>query len=206
MKEKIVIIGMGGHAHSVIDSILSNGKYEIAGYVDKVDHGSYLGIGYLGNDDKLLDIYSKGITNAIVTIGFIGKSSVRNVIYNELKKIGYNLPVVTDKTAIIANNVNIDEGTFVGKCAIVNANSSIGKMCIINSKAIIEHDSVIGDFSHIAVSACLCGEVKVGSDSFVGANSTIVQCLNIGSGVFIGAGMLVIKDINDGRRFTLNEH
>ena len=206
MREKIVIIGMGGHAHSVIDSILSNGEYEIAGYVDKADHGSYLGISYLGDDDKLLEIHSNGITNAVVTIGFMGKSNVRNTIYNELKKIGYKLPVVIDKTAIIADNVSIDEGTFVGKGAVINANSRVGKMCIINSKALVEHDSLIGDFSHIAVSACLCGEVKVGSETFIGANSTIVQCLNVGNGIFIGAGMLVTSNINDGKRFTQNEY
>lgn len=205
MREKIVIIGMGGHAHSVIDSLLGNGEYEIAGYVDKNNHGSYLGISYLGDDDKLFEIHSNGITNAIVTIGFMGKSSIRNTIYNELKKIGYKLPVVIDKTAIIADNVSIDEGTFVGKGSIINANSQIGKMCIINSKALIEHDSYVGDFSHIAVSACLCGEVKVGIESFIGANSTIVQCLSIGNNVFIGAGMLVTNNITDGKRFTLNE-
>lgn len=206
MKEKIILIGMGGHAHSIIDSIQNNNEYDIVGYIDKVDRGNYIGIDYLGGDEKLAELYASGITNAIVSVGFMGKTHVRNTIYNELKKIGYKLPVIIDKTAIVAENVSINEGTFVGKGSIINANSQIGKMCIINSKALIEHDSIIGDFSHIAVSACLCGEVKVGNESFIGANSTIVQCLSIGDGVFVGAGMLVTNNISDGKRFTLNEH
>ena len=34
MKEKIVLIGFGGHAKSVIDSIEASGEYKIAGYTD----------------------------------------------------------------------------------------------------------------------------------------------------------------------------
>ena len=204
--EKIILIGFGGHAHSVIDTIIQNNDYEIVGYVDNEEHDNYLNLKYLGTDDYLNKIFESGMKNAVVCIGFMGMNDNRNIVYNKLKKIGYSLPVIIDKSAIIANNVNIDEGTFVGKGAIINANSQIGKMCIINSKALIEHDSCIGDFSHISVSACLCGEVNVGTESFIGANSTIVQCLSIGNNVFVGAGMLVTNNIIDGKRFTLNEH
>ena len=35
MKEKIILIGGGGHCHSVIDVIEQEDKYEIIGIVDK---------------------------------------------------------------------------------------------------------------------------------------------------------------------------
>ena len=35
--EKIVIVGFGGHARSVADSIIRQGKYEIVGYTDTDD-------------------------------------------------------------------------------------------------------------------------------------------------------------------------
>ena len=34
MNNKIVIVGFGGHAKSLADSIMADGKYEIAGYTE----------------------------------------------------------------------------------------------------------------------------------------------------------------------------
>ena len=192
--EKIILIGFGGHAHSVIDSIIQKNEYEIAGYVDNEEHADYLNIKYLGTDNDLKKIFDDGIKNAVICIGYMGKNNNRENIYNTLKNIGFNLPVIVDKSAVIAKNVRLDEGTFVGKDTVINANAKIGKMCIINSKSLVEHDCEIGDFTHIAVSACLCGGVKVGKDSFIGANSTIIQYLELGNKVFIGAGVLVTNN------------
>ena len=202
--EKLLIIGIGGHANSVIDSIKQNTEYEIAGYVDIEKKVCAYNLDYLGNDDNLDTIYKSGIKHAFVCIGFLGNSDLRKNIYNKLTSIGFKIPIIIDKTAILANNCKVGEGTFVGKGAIINSNACIGKMCIINSGSIIEHDCSVGDFSHIAVSACMCGEVKVGNNTFIGANSTVVQCVNIGSNVTIGAGMTIISDIIDNKRVTLN--
>lgn len=32
--EEIILLGMGGHAHSVVDSIEREGRYHIAGFLD----------------------------------------------------------------------------------------------------------------------------------------------------------------------------
>lgn len=200
---KIVLIGFGGHAHSVIDSVIQKNEYEIVGYVDVNKHEDYLGIKYLGNDDNLQDIFNSGVENAVVCIGYMGNSNLRNEVYNKLKTIGYSLPSIIDETAVLASNVSIGEGTFVGKGAIINADSNIGKMCIINSKALIEHDCIIGDFSHIAVDSCLCGEVKIGNSVFLGANSTIVQGVSIGNDAFVGAGVIVTNNINSNEHISI---
>ncbi len=202
--EKLVIIGIGGHANSVIDSIKQNSEYEIVGYVDKEMKETIYNFEYLGSDDNLETIYKKGVKNAFICIGFLGDNDLRNKIYDNLISIGYNVPTIIDKTAILADNCKIGEGTFVGKGSIINSNANIGKMCIINTGAIVEHDCFIGDYSHIAISTCLCGGVKVGKNSFIGANSTIIQCIHIGNNVTIGAGMTIISDISDNKRITLN--
>ena len=204
--EKIILIGFGGHAHSVIDSIIQKNEYEIAGYVDNEKHADYLNLKYLGTDNDLKNIFDSGIKNAVICIGYMGKSDNRENIYYNIKSIGFNLPVIVDNSAIIAKNVKIDEGTFVGKGTVINANAKIGKMCIINTKSLIEHDCEIGNFTHVAVSACICGGVKVGKSSFIGANSSIIQYLNIGNKVFIGAGILVTNDINDNSRITFGKN
>lgn len=195
--EKIVILGMGGHAESLVDVLERQGTYEIAGYVVNDTASERAGCSYpiLGSDNDLERIYQSGITNAAVGVGYLGKSHVRERLWEKLKKIGFQLPIICDPSAVLSKTVWIGEGSFIGKGAIINANASVGKMCIINTGAILEHDCQVDDFSHISVGTVLCGEVMVGKSVFVGANATVVQCLSIGEGSLVGAGTTIRKNV-----------
>ena len=199
MDNNIILLGTGGHAHSVIDSIESDGKYSVYGFLDikgrEGDH--YREYKVIGTDDLLESYFKEGIRNAFVTDGYLGKGDIRNRLYLQLKKIGFNIPTIVDRTAVIAQDVILGEGTFVGKRVVVNSVAEIGKMCIINTGAIIEHDCKIGDFSHISVGSVLCGSVHVGKGSFIGANATIIQGKTIGNKCIIGAGTTIRKNVED---------
>lgn len=196
--EEIILVGFGGHARSVIDSIESGNQYHILGYTDfctAKEDGKYK---YLGNDEVLREYYERGIRYAFISLGYMGKGNLREKIYEQLRKIGYKFPAIVDKTAVLANDVRVGEGAFIGKKCVVNANSSIGKMCIINTGAVIEHDNWIGDFSHISVNSTLCGMVSIGNHSFIGANSTVIQEVSIGEKSIVGAGAVVTDDLPKG--------
>lgn len=196
---KIVILGMGGHARSLVDILEREGKYEIEGYVvNDMEKGNIIaGYPIIGRDNNLEEIFQAGIKYAAIGIGFLGKGSIRKVLWKKLKEIGFLLPVICDTSAIIANNVMIGEGSVIGKGAIINSGSVIGKLSIINTGAIIEHDCVIGDFTHISVGSVLCGGVRVGKETFIGANATVIQGKNIGEGCVIGAGLVIRKDMEE---------
>lgn len=195
--ERIVLIGAGGHAKTIIDTIERLGQYEIAGFVDLDDVGKELYRGYrvIGHDDDLDGVYQSGICNAFIAIGFIGKSNTRRRLYEYLKAAGFSIPVIIDPTAIVAGDAEIGEGTYIGRRAVINADARIGKNCIINTGAIIEHECRVGDFSHIAVGTVLCGQAEVGENTFVGANATVLQGIGIGSNSTVGAGAVVIKEV-----------
>ncbi len=197
--EKIVILGMGGHAESLVDILERQREYEIAGYVVNDQTLKNAGCSYpiLGNDGDLERIYQSGITNAAVGIGYLGKSDIRERLWTTLKRIGFRLPIICDPSAILSKSARIGEGSFIGKGAILNVNASVGKMCIINTGAIVEHDCQVGDFSHISVGTVLCGEVTVGRSVLVGANTTVIQCKSIGDGSTIGAGTTVRRNVKD---------
>lgn len=192
--ENIVIVGYGGHGKSVADTIERTGKYRIVGYTDvkKNQETDYM---YLGTDDVLEAQFHAGVSCAIIGLGYMGNGQVRNKLYDKLKKIGYSLPAVIDPSAVISENAQVAEGTFVGKNAIINAYACVGRNCIINTGAIVEHECLVGDESHIAVGASMCGQSKVGKFCFIGANATIIQCISIGENTIIGAGSTVIKDM-----------
>lgn len=198
--EDIVLIGGGGHALSVADSIIKGKNYAIVGYTDVADAHIYLQ--YLGTDDILESVFEKGVANAAITVGYLGKSNLRDRLYDMTKKVGFRLPKIIDPSAVVSNSADIGEGVFVGKNAVINAGVKIEKMCIINTGAIIEHNNRIGEYSHIAVGATLCGDVCVGKHTLVGANSTIIQEVNIGMNTIIGAGSIVIGDVSDNSRIV----
>lgn len=196
--EEILILGGGGHAASLADILERENKYKIAGYVINESQVS-CSIDYpvIGTDDELLNLYQSGIRNAVIGIGYLGKSVLREKLYEHLKEIGFSLPVICDPSAIVSEHVEIGEGTSIGKGVIINAGAEIGKMCIINTGAIIEHDCIVEDFAHISVGGVLCGSVRVGKASFVGANATVIQEKKIGKQCIIGAGTTVRKSLED---------
>lgn len=197
--EKMIILGKGGHAESLADIVERENKYEITGYVvnDNVQRSGDEKYPVLGSDHDLEQIFKSGIKYAALGIGYLGKSDLRERLWTKLKSIGYTIPVICDPSAVLAGNIELGEGTMVGKGAIVNANASVGKMCIINTGAIIEHDCIVEEFSHISVGSVLCGGVQVGKASFVGANATVIQGKRIGNRCIVGAGMVVRKDVGD---------
>ena len=190
MKEKIVLLGGGGHCHSVIDVIEQENKYQIIGIIDKKEliGTDVLGYKIIASDDDLEEIY-KTCKNAIITVGQIESNHVRVKLFNRLKEIGFNLPIIISPIAYVSKHSFIDEGTVVMHHAFINANVRIGKNCIINSKALIEHDVIIEDNCHISTASVINGAVLVKANTFLGSNATSKQSVEISG--FIKAGSLV---------------
>ena len=188
MDDHINILGTGGHAKVVI---------EIANILGKVIDGLF-------DDDKkkhnckFCDIEIKGnidtITNSDAIIA-IGDNFTRKKIHQKL--IDINWKMLIHPSAIIANNVIINDGSLIIAGAIIQTGSKIGIHCIINTKASVDHDCLIDDFVHIAPSATLCGNVKVGEGTNIGAGATIIPNIKIGKWCIIGAGAVITKDIPD---------
>lgn len=197
--EKIVLIGAGGHAKTVVDTLERLGNYEIVGFVDKVasEKPVYKDYKVIGSDEYLQRLYDSGIKNAFIAIGFLGHSRLRQKIYGQLVGIGFRVPCIIDPTAIVAGDVEIGGGTYIGRNAVVNVSANIGDNCIINTATVIEHDCVVGSFSHVAVGAVVCGQVTIGENTLIGANATVIQCKSVGTDCVIGAGAVVRKDVPD---------
>lgn len=197
--EDIILLGSGGHAHSIVDSIEQMGQYRVLGFLDVAEKQGnfYKNYCVIGTDEDLKDYYLKGVKNVFVAIGYMGDNTVRQRLYKYLKEIGFKIPNIIDCTAMIAEDVVLEEGIFIGKRVVVNANTVIKRMCIINTGAIIEHDCYLDEYSHIAVGGILCGGVSVGARTLVGANATVIQNIKVGNDVIVGAGTVITKNLKD---------
>lgn len=196
--EKIVVIGGGGHAKSVIGIIKRLKKYELLGYVDHSDNGEILGVKYLGKDDMLTDIKKKHSNcQAVIGIGAVQVSEKRKTLIGKLRQMNFKLPVIVSPEAVINEDVSLGDGTVVHDGAVVNVGTTIGEGCIINTHASIDHDCTIADFAHIAPGATLSGGVVVEEGSIISVGANIIQYKKVARGCLVGAGATVVEDCLD---------
>lgn len=190
MKEKIVLIGGGGHCHSVIDVIEQENKYEIIGIVDIKENIGKKVLAYeIIGCDADLDTIFLSCKNACVTVGHINSNALRIQLFLQAKAAGFNLPIIISPSAYVSKYAHIKEGTIIMHHALINANAKIGKNCIINTKALIEHDCNVGDNCHISTASVLNGGTVVEDNTFFGSNSTSKEYIRTSG--FIKAGSLV---------------
>lgn len=191
--EKLIIIGAGGYAKSVLDSI-DYYNYRIKGFLDEFSNKEeHLGYPILWHSlDEIAE------PEKFFYFIAIGNNERRKNWFDKLVAGGYRMINVVDKSAIISPEAKIGNGCFFGKMSVVNSNATIGNDCIINTKSLVEHGCTVHDHANISTNAVINGDVIIGEGTFVGTSSTTIGQKTIGSWSTIGAGAVVIKDVEDG--------
>ncbi len=190
--KKIILIGAGGYAKSVLDSI-DYSKYEVVGFIDEFSkQKEHLGISIIAN--SLESIEEKEKYSYFIAIG---NNKKRKYWFEKLKLHNLELINVIDKSAIVSKNATIGTGCFIGKFAIVNSKASIGDNTIINTRALVEHGCHVGNHCNLSTNTVINGDVVVGEGSFMGSSSVTIGQLTIGSWSTVGAGAVVIRNVGD---------
>jgi len=205
VKEEVILIGGGGHCISCIDVIEQEGRFHIAGVVERpgyTEGGSVLGYGILGTDDDLSEL-CKHFKHAIITVRQVKTPDARMRLYEMLKNLGFSLPLIVSPIAHVSRHAQVGRGTIIMHHALVNAGAIIGRNCIINTKALVEHGTVIQDHCHIATAASISGNVEVKEGAYVGTGAAVLQGeaigrrLKIGEFSNVGAGAVVTRNVQD---------
>ena len=194
---KVVILGGGGHAKCVIDSIRLGGEYAPHCVLDvKTRVGEkVLGVTITGSDSDLPAYHKRGLIFCFVALGSTGDPSRRIALWKLAAKAGFEFPNVIHPSAIVSVHATLGRGVYIGPGAIINAGADIGDGCIINSGAIVEHDCHVGQFAHIAPGAVLSAGVCVGGRAHLGSSCVVKQYMKIGEDSVIGAGSVVVKNV-----------
>lgn len=192
MKEKIILISGGGHCRSCIDVIEQEDRFIIAGIVDVPEKLNQTVLGYpvIASDADLAELV-KTYSNVLITLGQIKSPARRMVLFNDLKGMGAQFPVIQSPLAYVSSHACVGEGTVVMHHALINAGARVGRNCIINTKALVEHDAIIEDHCHISTGAIINGGVSVGSGSFVGSGAVTKQYVSMPAKSFIKANSIV---------------
>lgn len=190
--KNVVIIGAGGHAKVIADIIVKSND-NVIGFLDDdlTIQGDTI---YL--DKKVLGTTTdiEKYNDAYFIIGIGNNITRRNI---SLKYPNLNWYTAVYPSTILANDVEIGEGTAIMPGVIINPGTKIGSHCIVNTGATIDHDNIIGDYVHISPGVHLAGTVTIGEGTWLCIGSTIINNIEIGKNNIIGAGAVVIKDLND---------
>lgn len=196
MTRPLLILGAGGHAKVVAEAALATGRWDAVAFLDDRHPAAreVMGwpvLGRLGDAPSLRGRYP----DALVAIGHC---RTRLRVQNELRRNGFDLPVVVHPAAWVSPSATLGAGTVVFAQAAVNACARVGEACILNTGCSVDHDCALGDGVHVCPGARLAGEVAVGDATWVGIGSSVIQRVRLGADVTVGAGAAVLRDVPDG--------
>jgi UDP-perosamine 4-acetyltransferase len=194
---KLYVLGGGGHAKVVIDS-LSAGGAAIAGLIDpRLDlGGQLLGVPVIGGDElmSLLDPQCTLLANGV---GATVKSRANRRLYDLWSAQGFTFVSVVHPSAIVCSEVELAPGCQIMAGVTLQPYAKIGVGTVINTAASIDHDCVVGAHCFVAPMVTLCGGARVGEGTFIGAGATLLPGVKVGNSALIAAGAVVDTDVED---------
>ena len=192
-RQRLVIVGAGGYAKSVLDS-LDYERLVVHGFIDeRRDLEEHMGFPVVAHSLEELEDPGR-----YVYFVAIGSNPKRRAWFDRLVGAGLELVTVIDRSARVSSMSELGQGCFVGKLAIVNADVSIGDDVVVNTMALVEHGCRVGSHANISTKATINGDVRVGEGSFIGSSSVVAGQLSVGSWTVVGAGAVVVKDVGSG--------
>ena len=196
---KNLIIWGGTGNFKVLCELLKD-EYAILGYFDNnpAIRESYRGIPCLGRSAELpawLEEWpEENRPSFIVSIG-PGHGAVRLEVHESLRQQGLRPIRAVHRTAFVAENATIGEGSQIYAQAAVCVDARIGKGCIVNTRASVDHECVLEDGATVGPGATLAGLVRVGACADIYTGAVVLPRVRIGEGATVGAGAVVLKDV-----------
>ena len=182
---RLIIIGASGHGKVVAD--VAKRTYDEIVFLDNdPEIKACAGHPVLGPDTMASELEG----DVFVAVG--NADDRKNLMERNKDRV---YPVLIHPSAVVADGVEIGDGSVVMAGTVINPGARIGRGSIINTCSSVDHDCRIGDYCHISVGAHLSGTVVLGSKTWIGAGATVANNVTISPNVVIGAGGVVIKDI-----------
>jgi sugar O-acyltransferase (sialic acid O-acetyltransferase NeuD family) len=199
VRQRLLLLGAGGHARALIELLRDAGWPEPAGLLDDSAAGTVLGVPVLGPLADLARRREEGIAAAAVAIG---DNRLRLALGDRLAAAGYALPSLVHPSALLAGSARLGPGVVVLPRVVLGAAVAVGRLAILNTGAIVEHDGRIGEGAHLAPGAVLGGGVTVGPAATIGIGAALRPGVTIGAGAVVGVGAAVVADVAAGVTVT----
>ncbi len=167
---KLLLVGAGGHARTVVDALTDNG-HEVLAYT-ALAPSPWLEAPYLSDDDARPEDF-EGFVMGVGGVMGAGLAT-RLKLFRAYEARGFEAVTVIHSTAYVAPGAAVADGATILARAAVNPGAVIGAAAILNTGAIVEHDVRIGAGAHIAPGAIVLGAAQVGDSAMIGAGAVIL--------------------------------
>jgi sugar O-acyltransferase (sialic acid O-acetyltransferase NeuD family) len=190
----LYVFGASGHGKVVAEAALRSGAHGVEGFLD--DDPAKWGLRLLGLP-VLGGLGSLPATQAAVALG-VGSNRARLALLRRLLERGVTVVSVVHPSSVVASDVSLGAGTYVGPGAVVHVDARVGRACLVNSGSVVEHDNVLADGVHISPNATLGGNVEIGEGAHIGLGAAVLPGVTIGAWAVVGAGAVVTKPLPAG--------
>ena len=134
----------------------------------------------------------------LIAVGYSRMNTVRQDIYNRLKKYKYHIASYIHSSVKIPECVSLGEGNIILEHVCIGLFGKLGNGNLLWAHALLGHNCSIGDFNTISSSASVSGCVEVKDNCFIGNNATVRDHVKIDSFTLVGAGTYISKDTEKG--------
>jgi sugar O-acyltransferase (sialic acid O-acetyltransferase NeuD family) len=198
VKQKLVVIGAGGHGRELADVVVAcieaGEDLELVGYVDDAEALQ----GKTIHDVPVLGMLAWLKANAadVVAVLAIGIPAIRSEVLSRLH--GVKFRTLVHPKAVMTKWVTLGEGVVVTAGVVMSNDIEIGAHTHVNRCATIGHDVRIGKCVHVSPGAVLSGNVTIGDECEIGAGAVLLPGVTVGARTIVGAGAAVTKDLPSG--------
>lgn len=189
--QSVAVLGGGGHAKVVIQTLLDAG-FPVSGVYDDAPElrgQSILGVRVRGTIQEFQPAAGVGAVCAI------GNNEIRRDV---VQSVNADWISAVHPAAMVAPTARIGRGTIVMAGAVIQVDAVIEDHVIVNTGATVDHDCIVNDFCHVAPGANVAGECRLGTGVMMGIGSCSIQQIDIGEWSTVGAGAAVVRHIPSG--------
>lgn len=144
--------------------------------------------------EELVERFPPDEYSAFAPMSHRRMNAVRERIYGELRKRGYELISYISSRATRFPNTPIGDNCFILEDNTIQPFVKIGSNVVLWSGNHIGHHSVIEDHVFFTSHVVLSGHCHVEPRCFLGVNATIRDQLRLGQGTLVGMGACVTRD------------
>ncbi|MFN9463838.1 MAG: acetyltransferase, partial [Planctomycetota bacterium] len=199
VKPLVFVLGAGGHAKMVIETLVSMDRYDLYGCLDTASTSEkLLGFPIFPENPQTLATLLDAKAQALVALG---DNKLRQRVTLKLQELGFSFATAIAQSAYVSPSAIVGSGTVIMPKAVVGASAKIGQGVVLNTASSVDHDVDIGDFVHVAPGCHLAGNVRVEQGAMLGIGTCVIPERHIGAWAILGANSTVVRDVPAGTTY-----
>jgi sugar O-acyltransferase (sialic acid O-acetyltransferase NeuD family) len=202
MKEKVVLIGSGGHAKVVADILREMGTYEIIGVTvkDTGSHDTFCGYPILGGDEVLPKLINDGVRSVAIGIGGFTDNNLRKRVYTKVKALGFRVVSAIHPRTAISGSASLGEGVVIFPGVIINTEVRVGNNVVIATGSTVDHETTVEDHVLISAGVTIGAYASIREGALIALGAKIVSGIQVGKNALVAAGGVVIENVGENAR------